>query len=164
MNIKGGAYERFYEISNKGNIRSYRKGKWGVQDKPKMLSPDNGVYRKIVLVDESGEHTMYTIHSLVANAFVPNPNGYRYVNHIDGNKKNNNADNLEWCTHKQNMEHASKHGLMYSKPIRELATGEVFPSILEAARQKGCNPSRIYANLNGYRGNKKGDSLYEYVI
>lgn len=51
------------------------------------------------------------LHRYVAETFCVKPDGATEVNHIDGNKLNNSADNLEWVTHKQNMEHAVKHGL-----------------------------------------------------
>ena len=47
------------------------------------------------------------IHRLVAQAFIPNPNNYKEVNHIDCNRKNNVFTNLEWCTHKQNVQHSA---------------------------------------------------------
>ena len=47
----------------------------------------------------------YPLHKLVAEHFVPNPNDYSEVNHIDGNRHNNCADNLEWCTHRENIHH-----------------------------------------------------------
>lgn len=47
----------------------------------------------------------YPLHKLVAEHFVPNPNNYSEINHIDGNRHNNCADNLEWCTHKENIHH-----------------------------------------------------------
>lgn len=52
----------------------------------------------------------YALHKLVANHFVPNPNGYAEVNHIDGNRHNNTAENLEWCTHIHNIHHCWSNG------------------------------------------------------
>lgn len=52
------------------------------------------------------------VHRIVAQAFVPNPLGLPEVNHIDGNKENNDASNLEWCTRQQNMAHAVKNKLV----------------------------------------------------
>jgi len=51
------------------------------------------------------------LHRIIAQTFVANPKNYTEVNHKDGNKKNNHADNLEWCTRKQNMRHATRIGL-----------------------------------------------------
>jgi hypothetical protein len=53
----------------------------------------------------------YALHRLVAVHFLPNPNNYSEINHIDGNRHNNCADNLEWCTHRQNVQHCWKNGL-----------------------------------------------------
>ena len=63
-------------------------------------------YREVIL---NGKN--HRVHRLVAEAFIPNPNGFREVNHIDGNKQNNSVKNLEWCTHSENMIHAYQTGL-----------------------------------------------------
>ena len=59
-----------------------------------------------------GATDTYMIHRMVAEAFIPNPNNYPFVNHLDGNKLNNCVDNLEWCTPKQNSQHAVSIGLI----------------------------------------------------
>lgn len=57
-----------------------------------------------------------TLHRLLAIAFIPNPNKYRCVNHIDGDKQNNSLSNLEWCTHSYNMQHSFDIGIRESNP------------------------------------------------
>lgn len=103
-------YEGKYLISNCGNVKS--------------LIDKNGNYRETIIVARMG-NTGYLyvnlykhsrakslkIHRLVANAFVDKPDNAQCVNHIDGNKTNNNANNLEWCTYKENTQHAYKFGL-----------------------------------------------------
>lgn len=70
----------------------------------------------------------YALHRLVATHFVDNPNGYTEINHIDGNRYNNSASNLEWVSHKDNMLHAyktelkSNHGEL--NPVRKLTADE----------------------------------------
>lgn len=77
-----------------------------------FLTPqDNGTgYMKVSLRIEGKPVNAY-VHRLVAQSFVPNPNEHPEVNHIDGDKKNNRASNLEWCTGAENKHHASKTGL-----------------------------------------------------
>lgn len=85
-------YEDFYQISNYGRIRN-KNGH--------ILKPSNtGGYCHISL--RYGRKKEVLIHRLVAEAFIPNPFNYKYVNHKDENKLNNNFENLEWCTAKYN--------------------------------------------------------------
>ena len=59
-----------------------------------------------------------TVHRVIARAFIKQPAGKDFVNHIDGNKLNNSANNLEWCTRSENMKHAYSHGLKSSKGVK----------------------------------------------
>ena len=62
----------------------------------------------------NGKLKRMKVHRLIAFAFIKNENNYPIINHIDGNKLNNNLENLEWCTYKHNTQEAIKNGL--SKP------------------------------------------------
>lgn len=63
-------------------------------------------YRAIIIKKKH-----YTLHRLIAEAFIPKIEGENIINHIDGNKLNNSIDNLEWCTYSENNKHAYDTGL-----------------------------------------------------
>lgn len=69
--------------------------------------PNNKGYLRIMVNKKS-----YFVHRLVAQKYIPNPNNNPQVNHKDGNKLNNNANNLEWVTNQQNRTHAVKNSLI----------------------------------------------------
>lgn len=109
-------YEGLYEISNLGRVKSIQYFNH-VNNKSyprnKILKPlpnDRGYHR--VDLSKFGRSKRYRIHRLVAEAFIPNPNNFPEINHIDGNKQNNSINNLEWCTRKHNMKEAYKLGLV----------------------------------------------------
>ena len=95
-----------YEISNLGRIRN------SITKKILKSFIDNKGYLKIRLRHSSNRKTYsFLIHRLVANAFISNFNKLDTVNHIDGNKLNNNVCNLEWCTRSYNSKHAYDNDL-----------------------------------------------------
>lgn len=100
-------YEGFYKISNKGNITSFSA--WKKNDFLKPCVCPNG-YTKVTLCKEKQRKVFY-VHRLVAINFLDNCNGYKQVNHKDGNKQNNCVSNLEWCDAKYNLSHAVLNGL-----------------------------------------------------
>lgn len=105
-------YEKTYEVSNFGEVRSkfsyYSRG--GVFVKKLKLSKSNGYLR--CGLRKHGVIKQYSVHRLVAQAFIPNPNNYSQVNHIDGVKHNNKVENLEWVSPKMNIHHAWATGLV----------------------------------------------------
>ena len=105
-------YEGFYQISNFGRVKSLGGicGTCKRKEKIRALHHTKDGYVKVRLLRNSNDKT-YRVHRLVAEAFIPNPNGYDTVNHIDGNKDNNCVDNLEWCDRNKQMQHAYKLGL-----------------------------------------------------
>lgn len=75
-------------------------------------------YLGIRIYNNSNAKT-FKIHRLVATYFISNPNNLPQVNHIDGNKENNKATNLEWCTQTENMQHSYRIGLRNKEKLRE---------------------------------------------
>jgi hypothetical protein len=101
-------YEGFYSVSRDGRVWTHRRGKYlnpGSSSQGKYLS---------VCLTRDGKVKCFSIHRLVASAFIENPDNKPQVNHIDGNKRNNNAYNLEWVTGSENMKHAHSTGLIDS--------------------------------------------------
>lgn len=95
-------YEGLYQVSNLGRVKSLKSNQLL---KPKIAKDG---YVQIVLYNNNRK-TLY-IHRLVASAFLDNPKDKAEVNHIDNNPSNNRLDNLEWVTHKENMEWSVKQG------------------------------------------------------
>lgn len=100
-----------YEVSNLGRIRHKKTLK---QRKVKCNSK---LYDYIGLSIFNGKTKQFRVHRLVALAFIANPDCHPIVNHIDGDKNNNRADNLEWCTYSYNTLHAYKNGLITKNHI-----------------------------------------------
>jgi hypothetical protein len=91
-----------YIVSKDGTIRN-KKGK--------ILKWDcNQRYARVALYID-GKKQKWLVHRLVATLFLLNPHNKPYINHIDGNQYNNSVENLEWCTQKENVQHAWKTGL-----------------------------------------------------
>lgn len=104
-------YEGLYQVSNLGRVKSLPRNtnnqyKNGLVKK--NIVRGKGYYY-VNLYNKSTK--LFTIHKLVAEAFIPNPNNLPCVNHIDGNKLNNKIDNLEWCSYSNNEIHAYNNDL-----------------------------------------------------
>ena len=93
-----------YEISENGVIRNKKNKK----EKSQYLG-STGYY--MISVSYNNKSNPLRVHRLLAETFINNPDSKPHVNHIDGNKTNNSLNNLEWCTHQENMKHAFSTGL-----------------------------------------------------
>lgn len=149
-------YEGLYQVSNLGRVKSlprkhHTRG-W-YMTKERILSPRVcGSQREYLAVYLFGDnkHKQYKIHRLVARAFVPNPHHYKEINHIDENKGNNRADNLEWCTRSYNVNYGNgslKRALTMGKSCVQLDDkGNIlhtYPTMEIAAQNVGVDSSNI---------------------
>lgn len=139
-----------YEISDNGMVMSHKC----VQDKAlKPYKDKNGYWGLTLRVN--GKSIRKRIHNIVAETFIENMHNYPCVNHIDGNKTNNNVSNLEWCTYKYNSAHCRELGLNPQEIITlNIITGIFYNRIKDAAFSCGMKESTLYSMLNGYRKNK----------
>lgn len=152
-------YEGLYQVSNLGNIRN-QKGNILKAQKRKHGYLCVWLYGRERSAKRAGKQ--FSIHRIVAEAFVQNPNGCAEVNHIDECKQNNRADNLEWCTHQENSTHGTrpnrigeKHRNNPNKKRRPIAqytkSGElvrIYPSIT-SLRQTKFNAGNAYKCATG---------------
>lgn len=153
--VKG--YEGYYEVSNFGRVRSLARvitDKNGRKLKvvPKMLSIIIGkVGYPVTSLTKNGKSKTCTIHRIIAEAFIPNPENKRTVNHIDGDKTNNDLENLEWATHQENYRHAIRTGLF--KPASSNLNGKVQGENNYAAKLTESDVRFIRSNTVNFGGN-----------
>jgi len=101
-------YDGDYQISNKGNIKSFKRIKDG---KLLKATVGNTGYCTVKLSNKDKERKTFRVHRLVALHFLELVEGKDNVNHKNGDKTDNDVNNLEWCTYKENNIHARKTGL-----------------------------------------------------
>lgn len=169
-------YNGEYLISNLGNVKSLKS--------LKILKPqdDKNGYLFVMLSKQSKKKN-YKIHRLVAEHFLENPMNYEVVNHKDGNKYNNSVENLEWCTHRENNQHAWNMKLnkntvkqreqasdwcknnrkklqdgmdKNSMSVLCINTGEVFNTVREASEVLNISKNQIYRVISGDRNSVFG--------
>ena len=154
-------YEGLYQVSDQGRVKSLERKvpKWDGERtvKERILKPAPTKYGYLQLnLYAGGKQKALTVHRLVCEAFHENPDNKQEVNHINENKTDNRACNLEWCTRTENCNHGSRNERVakaQSKPVAQYAQdGElikVWPSTMEVGRQTGFSQGYISLAANG---------------
>lgn len=151
-------YEGRYQVSSMGRVKSLeRKDCLGRIQKERILKPgvNGGGYLKVGL-RAGGKTRMFLVHRLVCQAFHENPDNKPQVNHLNEDKTDNRACNLEWCTRRENMNHGTRNersAKARSKPIGQYTLdGElvkIWQSPCEAGKQIGLSDSHVSKVANG---------------
>lgn len=151
-------YENIYEVSSFGRVRTSKnkvthterhgERKWK-QRYLKDKTPNGRDVR--VSLWKDGESKDYLVHRLVAQAFIPIVYGQHDINHVDGNPKNNRVENLEWCNHLQNNNHAFDNNLIATGTRIKLShysgVKKEFRSLTRASEYLGRNHGYVSRKL-----------------
>ena len=164
--IKG--YEGLYQVSNMGRVKSLERTfldkigrKRTVRERILKQCVDRDGYLKVNLYNCNGKEKTLRVHRLVCEAFHKNPKNKPCVNHIDENKSNNEASNLEWCTYEENNNYGTRIART-SKSVGQYTRDgnliKVWQSASEVQRQLGFDRRNICAVARG-----KAKTAYGYV-
>jgi hypothetical protein len=169
-------YEGLYEVSDLGRVKSlFKIVMWGVSKTVERIMPEKILALQVdqstgyysVMLTKDGVHKRCSVHRMVASAFIPNPDEFPEVNHIDAVRTNCTFSNLEWVTRSKNHLHAYKIGnkemVRYnmaryaienkSQSVMQISLDgaiiEVFPSQQDAARKLGVKQESISRCISG---------------
>lgn len=160
-----------YQVSNLGRIKSLRSNKI-LQN---VLGTDE--YFKVCLHKDKKQYNKL-IHRLVAETFIPNPENKPQVNHKNGNKLDNNINNLEWCTISENTQHSFDNGLQpklygldnkitkYKIEVYSFYTGVYVTTLIgkQALKDFGLDQSSVWQCLNGKIKKHKGFTFKKIML
>lgn len=151
-------FEGRYQVSNLGRVKSLERdvnnhtGVVHLPEKVLKLRLNHKGYLTFDVLKLDGTKKGMSVHRQVALAFIPNPEGKKQVNHIDGNKLNNSVENLEWVTCKENIDHCwEKLQRKPSKTVRVFQLNESYQLIKEWKHIKDVENSGIISRQELYR-------------
>lgn len=143
-------YNGLYEVSNYGRVRSYSNYRFGRRKEPRLMKLGTNLGYAIVGIRKNGKYRAEKVHRLVAQAFIPNPNNYPEIDHINTIRNDNHVSNLRWCDHKTNCNNPNSRKKMCEKrkkvavaQVKDGVTISRFNSILEASRITGIDTGRL---------------------
>ena len=153
-------YEGLYQVSNLGRVKSIPRNGTIKQERILKQCKDKYGYFQVVLHNKTIKSCR--VHKLVAEAFILNLQNKETVNHIDGDKTNNNVKNLEWNTIKENNENAIKLGLNKTKKIFQFDLNMNLIKKWNSSREIERNTNYLHSNiLNCCNGKYK--TMYGYI-
>jgi hypothetical protein len=160
-------YNNMYMVSNLGRVKSVTREHIGTNGKLIVIygiirkcNLDFRGYPKVSLKKPTEKiKKTFSVHRLVAIAFIPNPDNKPEVNHINGIRNDNRVENLEWATHLENMQHAKRTGLFINcatrrQPLIDTKTGIVYKTIKSAADAFNINPNALKRYISNSGKNK----------
>lgn len=154
--IKG--FEGKYAVTEDGRVWSHITNKWlslrGSGKMNKIRIRKRG-YRTVALIDgKPGKYAYFYVHRLVAQHFIPNPFGYKTVNHKDGDQMNNRVENLEWCSLQYNLKHSKESGLTHRGELSGMS--KLTSESVIAIRRKHATGAFSYRQLGDEYGVTSG--------
>lgn len=162
-------YEGLYQVSNLGRVKGVARKvnrnchMVSVPERFLNQSDNTNGYLRVSLSKDNHVKQAF-VHRLVAEAFVDNPKGYKYIDHLDSDRHNNKPDNLVWCTQSENIAAAYSRGRRKYVPMSDEARarviksiakpvvrsdGKIYPSVTSAARDLGVTMAMVSHVLNG---------------
>lgn len=159
-------YEGSYMVSSFGRCISLKYGKYRIM-KPNLSKARENYMRYVYPLYVKCKRKMYKAHRMVADAFIPNPNNYPQIDHIDGNPLNNRVDNLRWCnntinqnnpiTRRKTVATLAGHEGHYHK-LAQIKNGKIIRTYVSCreAEKYGFHLSDMSKCLNGIRKHHKG--------
>ena len=180
-------YTGMYQVSTKGNVRSLNYHSTGQVKELQQVKTKNGYLQ--VTLSKDNKATKFSVHRLVATAFIPNPDNKPTVNHIDEDKTNNYVENLEWATNGEQVHHGTGterrsktqkgknvsnktkrkisetqqgHKATRKRKVRCIDTGQEFDTVKQCAEELGVSVSKLTHYLNGRTKTCNG-LHFEYV-